>query len=67
MLAQQKVTVHLPRALLLKAQESTGQGITETIRQGLELVAARQAYASLRSLRGKVTLALDVTALRDDR
>jgi hypothetical protein len=62
-----KVTVVLPEALLRKAQRSSGRGVTQTIRAGLELVAAGRAYAGLRALRGKVKLRLDVAALREDR
>jgi hypothetical protein len=62
-----KVTVELPEELLQKAQKSTGKGITATIRQGLELVAAGRAYDQLRKLKGSVKLAIDLKALREDR
>ena len=62
-----KITVHVPEALLEKAQRSTGQGITETIRRGLQLVAASDAYKKLRGLRGKVSITLDIETLREDR
>ena len=62
-----KVTVHLPAELLRKAQKSTGDGITETIRKGLELVAANEAYERLRSLRGKVKFSIDLKTMREDR
>jgi hypothetical protein len=65
--ATQKVTVHLDRGLLRRARARTGQGVTATIRHGLELVAARQAYERLRALRGRVTFSLDLEALREDR
>jgi hypothetical protein len=35
-----KITVDVPEDLLRRAQESSGQGITATIRAGLQLVAA---------------------------
>lgn len=63
----QKVTVEIPKSLLKRARRSTGEGITATVRRGLELVAARGAYASLRSLRGKVRLSMDLDSLREDR
>jgi len=63
----QKVTVNVPADLLLRAQDSTHKGITETIRLGLELVAASQAYDRLRRLRGKVKIRLDLKELRADR
>ena len=62
-----KVTIELPRELLRKAQKSTGKGITATIRTGLELVAASQAYEELRRLRGRVRFSIDLDSLRDDR
>lgn len=65
--AIKKITVELPTALLFKAQESTGQGITETIRRGLQLVAANESYEALRKLRGKVKFSIDLKHLRDDR
>ena len=62
-----KITVELPRALLRKAQLSTGEGVTATIRRGLELVAAGQAYERLRRLRGRVKFSVDWEKLREDR
>jgi hypothetical protein len=62
-----KVTVQVPETLLRRAQESTGQGITATIRTGLELVAAGRAYENLRKLRGKVSFSIDLADLRQDR
>ena len=62
-----KVTVELSEDLLQRAQESSGKGITATIRQGLELVAAGRAYKQLRKLKGKVDLSIDWKALREDR
>jgi len=49
-----KITVEVPEDLLEKAQLASGAGITQTVRTGLQLVAASGAYASLRQLRGKV-------------
>jgi hypothetical protein len=62
-----KITVHVPDELLKKAQQETGEGVTETVRQGLSLVAASRAYDRLRRLRGTVTLAINVKELRKDR
>lgn len=67
MKAIQKITLHVPEELLKRAQKSTGQGITETVRQGLRLVAARDAYRKLRDLRAKVKVDVDVGTLREDR
>ena len=62
-----KITVHVPGDLLKQAQKSTGQGITETVKRGLQLVAAGEAYRQLRALRGKVRVSIDLKALRADR
>ena len=65
---QRKVTVHIPKELLLRAQQSSGKGITETVRQGLSLVAAGRAYDELLKLRGKVKLAASsLGRIREDR
>jgi hypothetical protein len=64
----QKITAHLPKDLLRRAQQATGKGITETLREGLELLSAREAGRRLRALRGKVKFSVDLNALRrDDR
>jgi hypothetical protein len=65
--AIRKITVHVPDELLKKAQRETGEGVTETVRQGLSLVAASRAYDRLRRLRGTVALAIDLKELRNDR
>jgi len=65
--AEKKITVHVPRELLEKARRETGAGITETVRQGLRMVAAGAAYRKFRKLRGKVQIAIDLGELREDR
>lgn len=62
-----KITVHVPEDLLARARSSTGAGITETVRRGLQLVAAGDTYMKLRKLRGKVTISVDIEKLREDR
>ncbi len=57
----------LPGDLLVQAQQCTKTGITPTIRQGLELLAAGRTYDKLRRLRGKVKLAINLKQLRADR
>jgi hypothetical protein len=66
-MAIQKVTIHVERDLLRRAQERTGKGVTATIRQGLELVAASEVYDRLRALRGQVTFSIDLKKLREER
>ena len=62
-----KITVEVPAELLEKAQESTGAGITQTVRTGLQLVAASQTYARLRRFRGKVRFSRTLANLKTDR
>jgi hypothetical protein len=62
-----KVTVELPEDLLRRAQKATGEGITGTIRTGLQLVAATGAYEALRRLRARVRFSVDWRELREDR
>jgi len=62
-----KITVEVPPDLLEKAQRATGSGVTQTVRTGLQLVAASQAYARLRQLRGKVRFTRTLAELKTDR
>lgn len=49
-----KLTVIVPTELLQRATRASRSGVTPTVRLGLKLVAAQEAYAGLRRLRGKV-------------
>jgi hypothetical protein len=62
-----KITVEVPPELLAKAQRASGAGVTQTVRTGLELVAASQAYARLRQYRGKVRFTRTLAELKADR
>jgi hypothetical protein len=62
-----KITVHVPEELLERARRSTGKGVTDTVRQGLMLVAAGDTYRQLAELRGKVRFSKTARQLRDDR
>jgi hypothetical protein len=62
-----KITLEVPRELLAKAQRASRTGITQTVRAGLQLVAASRTYARLRGLRGKVRFSRSVAALKADR
>jgi hypothetical protein len=62
-----KITVEVPEDLLEKAQLASGVGITQTVRTGLQLVAASGAYARLRRLRGKVRFSRATDELKADR
>jgi hypothetical protein len=62
-----KITIEIPEELLEKAQQATGSGITQTVRTGLQLVAASETYDRLRQLRGKVKFSLTLADLKADR
>ncbi len=65
--AVKKVTIEVPEELLDKAQQATGSGITQTIRTGLQLLAASQAYADLRQARGAFQFSRTLAELKEDR
>ncbi len=65
--AARKITVEVPVELLAKAQRASGSGITQTVRTGLQLVAASNAYARLRQLRGAVRFTRALEDLKADR
>jgi hypothetical protein len=67
MATPRKITVEVPPDLLKKAQRASGAGITETIRTGLQLVAASRTYARLRQFRGKVRFSKTLAELKSDR
>lgn len=65
--ALRKITVEVPQELIDRAQGASGKGITQTVRTGLQLVAASNAYARLRQLRGKVQFSETAAELKTDR
>jgi hypothetical protein len=67
MATARKITVEIPDELLEKAQQASGSGITQTIRAGLQLLAASQAYDRLLQLRGKVRFSRRFQELKEDR
>jgi hypothetical protein len=62
-----KITVEVPLDLLEKAQRASGTGVTQTVRAGLQLVAASRTYARLRRFRGKVRFTRTLAELKADR
>jgi hypothetical protein len=64
---ERKITVHVQDELLAKAQKAARAGISETVRKGLELLAASEAYDRLLKMRGKVKFSIDLDELREDR
>jgi hypothetical protein len=67
MRAARKITIEIPADLLDRAQRASGTGITQTIRTGLQLVAASRTYARLRQFRGKVRFKRTLSELKADR
>jgi hypothetical protein len=63
--AIKRVTVNLPAKLLSEAEQVSGRGITETIVQGLELLARRRAYGKALALKGKLRLDLNLDSSRE--
>ena len=59
-----KVTVNLPDSLLRAAIQVTGQGITDTIVEGLRELEKREKRSALRQLKGKVQFGLDLKRTR---
>lgn len=62
-----KVTVELPVDLLERAQKQSGAGITQTIREGLQILAASQAYSELLKYKGKIQFSRSWQELKEDR
>jgi len=65
--AEKKVTVMLPAELLDRALKASGQGLTATLRKGLELISARDTYNSLLKLKEKFDFKIDLADSRRDR
>jgi hypothetical protein len=61
-----KVTVLIPEQLLRRARSVSRRGITPTIRESLELYAARDVYDRLLKMRGKGGFSLTWQELRDE-
>ncbi len=63
----QKITVEVSPELLARARAASGENVTATVRLGLKLVAAGEAFRGLRARRGKVRSWPKLDALRADR
>lgn len=62
-----KITANLPAGLLQELQETTGLGVSETLRASLLNFKKTLGYEKMRSLRGKLSFEIDVNELREDR
>jgi hypothetical protein len=67
MAENQKITVEVPVELLERARRASGESLTATVRQGLRLVAAGEAFRALRARRGRVKEWPAIATLRADR
>lgn len=54
-----RINANLPAGLLEKAQKETGEGITETLVTGLNLVLRRSSARKLAELKGKLPVKED--------
>jgi hypothetical protein len=61
-----KLTVLVPEDLLRRATAATGAGARPTVKMGLKLLAARQAYDRLLQLQGKVKFSLTWQEMRGE-
>jgi len=62
-----RVTANLPAALLQDAMAVTGEGITETLVEGLKLVRRSGAFKKAMLLQGKIQLDVDLEESRERR
>ncbi|MBV8842099.1 MAG: hypothetical protein JO307_04735 [Bryobacterales bacterium] len=62
-----KIAVAVRPGLLAKEHKASGTGVTQTVRKGLQLLAASQAYTRLRRFRGKVRFTRTLAELKFDR
>ncbi len=67
MLKTKKYTLQLPVQLVETAMLQTRQGITSTVRKALEVVAAWEAYDTLKKFKGKYKYTLNYKEGRADR
>jgi hypothetical protein len=65
--AQREITVLVRGQLLANAPEAVNAGVSETVRKGLELLAANDAYERLLKMRGKAKFSVNLNKLRKDR
>ncbi len=62
-----KITVDVDEDLLKTAQSASRESISETVRLGLRLLAASQAFQKALLLKGKVQFSKSWQELKDDR
>jgi len=62
-----KITIEIDEQLLRRAQKQSRDGVTGTVRRGLQILAAAEAYQKLARMRGKVKFSVDLQTMRNDR
>ena len=67
MATTQKITIEVPTDLLDEARAATGEGVTATVREGLRILASRQAQREFMKLRGTLKVSSNLDELREDR
>jgi hypothetical protein len=67
MKSSRKITVLVRSDLLAIAQKAAKAGISETVRNGLELLVTSDVYDQLLKMRGKVKFSVDLCDMREDR
>lgn len=67
MAAPRKITVDVDEELLKSAQSASNESISETVRLGLRLLAASQAFQKAIALKGKVQFSKSWRDLKKDR
>jgi hypothetical protein len=63
--ATRRVTANLPKKLLRTACRASGRAITETLVQGLEMVARSGAAQKAKRLKGRLHLKVDLGVSRE--
>ena len=67
MKSSKKYTLELEEELVKSALKSTGRNFTDTVRQGLRLLASSEAYHELAKMRGIVDLEIDSKKIRKSK
>ena len=59
-----KITLMVPEDLLEDALKAGNDNLTQTVRKGLELIAARHAYTGIRKMKGKVKFSISPNEMK---
>jgi hypothetical protein len=65
MTSVKRISANLPAELLKQATDVTGQGITETLVEGLRLVKRTSALHKAERLKGRLDLRVDLAVSRE--